>query len=614
MKFLPSQIAFFMQSRSAQRNMRFLFRFVLLLVAVITLYSVLFHVIMDYEGRDYSWATGFYWTLTVMSTLGFGDITFLSDTGKLFTLVVLLSGIIFLLVMLPFTFIQFFYAPWLEAQTRLRAPRELPAETRDHVIIVGGDATALGLGRDLAQYAHPYVLLCADAQTALDLQDQGFSVAVGDYDDPETYRRLRVEQAAMLVALDGDVRNTNVAFTAREASPGIPVVCGADQDEAVDILTMAGGTHVFRFSNMLGQGLARRTLAGNMRTGVVGRFDDLVVAEAPVMRTGLVGHSLRDSDLRKVTGVNVVGVWERGRFQLPRPGAPLEASTVLVLAGTRQQMDAFDRYIGGRGVNGTPGGVGGAGPAGPTGETGPAGPAGKTGEAGRHGRAGGTSTAPASDAPVLILGGGRVGLAAARQFAETGIDYRIVEKNPRLVHDDTHTITGSAADLDVLERAGIREAPAVLVTTHDDDLNIYLTIYCRRLRPDIQIITRATLDRNIGILHKAGADLVMSHGSLVSNTVINLLNPGKVLMLSEGLNIFRAPVGLGLAGRTLKDSGIRDETGCSVVALRGPGGLSVNPDPALLLRSCDELILIGDSEAERRFLERYPDNEECEEA
>lgn len=607
MKFLPSQIAFFMQSRSAQRNMRFLLRFVLLLVAVITLYSVLFHVIMDYEGRDYSWATGFYWTLTVMSTLGFGDITFLSDTGKLFTLVVLLSGIIFLLVMLPFTFIQFFYAPWLEAQTRLRAPRELPAETRDHVIIVGGDATALGLGRDLAQYAHPYVLLCADAQTALDLQDQGFSVAVGDYDDPETYRRLRVEQAAMLVALDGDVRNTNVAFTAREASPDIPVVCGADQDEAVDILTMAGGTHVFRFSSMLGQGLARRTLAGHMRTGVVGRFDDLVVAEAPVMRTGLVGHSLRDNDLRKVTGVNVVGVWERGRFQLPRPDAPLEASTVLVLAGTRQQMDAFDRHMGGRGVNDAPGGADPAGVIGVTGKFG------EIGEAGRVDRAGGTSTAPASDEPVLILGGGRVGLAAARQFAETGIDYRIVEKNPRLVHDNIHTITGSAADLDVLERAGIRKAPAVLVTTHDDDLNIYLTIYCRRLRPGIQIITRATLDRNIGILHKAGADLVMSHGSLVSNTVINLLNPGKVLMLSEGLNIFRAPVGLGLAGRTLKDSGIRDETGCSVVALRGPDGLSVNPDPALLLRSCDELILIGDSEAERRFLERYPDNAECEE-
>jgi hypothetical protein len=86
-------------------------------------YSVLFHLLMLYEGRQYSWITGFYWTLTTMSTLGFGDITFTSDAGKIFSVVVLLSGIVFLLVMLPFTFIQFFYAPWLEEQNKARAPR-----------------------------------------------------------------------------------------------------------------------------------------------------------------------------------------------------------------------------------------------------------------------------------------------------------------------------------------------------------------------------------------------------------------------------------------------------------------------------------------------------------
>ena len=45
---------------------------------------------MVYEGRSYSWITGFYWTLTTMSTLGFGDITFTSDIGKIFSVVVLL--------------------------------------------------------------------------------------------------------------------------------------------------------------------------------------------------------------------------------------------------------------------------------------------------------------------------------------------------------------------------------------------------------------------------------------------------------------------------------------------------------------------------------------------
>ncbi|MBW1822045.1 MAG: two pore domain potassium channel family protein, partial [Deltaproteobacteria bacterium] len=126
MKFISAQIIYFVRSRTTKRNLRLLSNFLLVLATVVSLYSVLFHFIMLFEDREYSWITGFYWTLTVMSTLGFGDIIFVTDLGKVFSIVVLMSGIVFLLVMLPFTFIQFFYAPWLEAQSRARAPRELP--------------------------------------------------------------------------------------------------------------------------------------------------------------------------------------------------------------------------------------------------------------------------------------------------------------------------------------------------------------------------------------------------------------------------------------------------------------------------------------------------------
>jgi len=94
---------------------------------------------MEFEGREFTWITGLYWTLTVMSTLGFGDITFTSDLGRIFSIIVLLSGVLFLLIMLPFTFITFFYAPWLEAQSRFRAPREVPEDFSNHVIFTSFD-------------------------------------------------------------------------------------------------------------------------------------------------------------------------------------------------------------------------------------------------------------------------------------------------------------------------------------------------------------------------------------------------------------------------------------------------------------------------------------------
>ena len=126
MKFLPSQLTYFLKPATSRRNIRLLLRFLLVLTFLVTVFSILFHVIMLFEGREHSWITGLYWTLTVMSTLGFGDITFTSDLGRIFSIVVLLSGMVFLLILLPFTFIEFFYAPWMKAQAELRAPRQLP--------------------------------------------------------------------------------------------------------------------------------------------------------------------------------------------------------------------------------------------------------------------------------------------------------------------------------------------------------------------------------------------------------------------------------------------------------------------------------------------------------
>src|SRR5688500_6117422 len=127
MKFSSSQLADLLGNREGRANLRALLKYVLTLTGIITLYAVLFHVIkFSVEGEQHSWITGFYWTLVVMTTLGFGDITFTSDIGRLFSIVVLLSGVVLLLVMLPFLFISLFYAPWLEARVRLRAPREVP--------------------------------------------------------------------------------------------------------------------------------------------------------------------------------------------------------------------------------------------------------------------------------------------------------------------------------------------------------------------------------------------------------------------------------------------------------------------------------------------------------
>ncbi len=564
MKFISSQLTVFMQTRGAKRNMFFLLRFLMLLIFLIAAYSIVFHYIMQFEGRTYSWTTGVYWTLTVMSTLGFGDITFTSDMGRFFSIVVLMSGVILLLVMLPFTFIQYFYAPWLEAQKKQSTPRKVPSGTHNHVIFVGINQLTLNTIDELERYGTQCVLLCNDSQGTLDLIDQGYETIMGEHDDGAVYKNLKFDKAAMLVALDSDMRNTNITFTARDVNAQVPITTSVQSDDAIDILGLAGATHVVQFHKLLGTALARRVLNAKSPTSIISEYDQLVIAEAPAMRTALVGKNLIECGLRAHTGVNVVGLWERGKFIQAHPQTVFTDSSVVVMAGTHEQIQDVDTFL--------------------------------------------SKPMQHEESPVLILGCGRVGIAAAQHLESADRSYRFVEKKSRIgdLIDKKHIIIGDAADIDTLEEAGIRTCPSILITTHDDDTNIYLTLYCRRLRPEVQIISRANLDRNIGILHAAGADLVLSLASMMTSSIVNLLAPGKVFMLNEGLKIFRCKVGPKLQGLSLIDSGIRGLTGCNVVALQDKDGkMQVNPDPDHIFCKKEEMFLIGDSTAEQAFNDTY---------
>jgi Trk K+ transport system NAD-binding subunit len=561
---MATQLSLLLRLDLRKSNTKLLIKFSLILLLFFVVYSVLFHVLMIHEGRHYSWITGFYWTLTTMSTLGFGDITFYSDAGKLFSVVVLLSGIIFLLVMLPFTFIQFFYAPWLEEQNKSRAPRAVPEKMSGHVIFTHFDAVTVNLIQKLAQYGIDYVILVPELQNALDLHDQGYQVVLGELDDPDAYHRLNIDRAALVVVMNDDIASTNIIYTIRETNPGVATVTNADADDSLDILELAGSTHVYQFTKMLGKALARRVLGVGMAANIIGRFDLLLIAEAPTMRTWLQGKTLAESRLRQVAGVTVVGIWERGQFLIPGPQSLITESTVLVLAGTQAQLDRFDQSISGN------------------------------------------ADEKPHNGTVVVLGGGRVGQAVADALETRGIEYRVVEKKPGIAAQNPHFIQGSAGDLDTLVEAGVHETPSIIITTHDDNMNIYLTIYCRRLRPDVQIISRASLDRNINTLHRAGANLVMSFSSLVTATIMNLLQPEKILMLSEGLNVFRTALNPKLNKKVLANIQIRENTGCSVVAIKRKDEWIINPDPGIVLENGDELFLIGSAASEHLFTEKYP--------
>ena len=156
-------------------------------------------------------------------------------------------------------------------------------------------------------------------------------------------------------------------------------------------------------------------------------------------------------------------------------------------------------------------------------------------------------------------------------------------------------------------RAGLTRASTVIITPRDDDANIYLTVFCRRIRPNLQVIARATHERNVATLHRAGADFVMSYTSLAAGALFQHVTGGDLLMIAEGINAIRVHTPAALAGKTLAQSGLRETTGCQVVAILAGESTRLNPGPDYTLEPGQRLILVGTAENEQRFFFAYPD-------
>jgi Trk K+ transport system NAD-binding subunit len=563
-KFLGPQLAYLLNERQARRNLLALFKVVLVLVVTIAAYAVLFHLVMLYEGQYHSWVTGVYWTLTVMSTLGFGDITFHSDFGRIFSMIVLLTGLVLLLIVLPFAFIRFFYAPWLEAQIRLRAPREVPVGTTGHVIICRYDAIARGLIERLNALGIAYFVIEEDVPTAAGLHSDGISVVAGEIESSATYRALRADFARLVFANLDDAANTNITITVRECAADTPIAAIIADADSADILELAGATFVLPLKHLLGEHLASRVNAGHAHAHVVGSYRDLVIAEFPVHNTGLVARTIRDTRLRQLTGLNVVAYWERGQLRPARPDTVLSEHSVMVIVGTADQVMQLDAMF--------------------------------------------VIYAP-NENPVLVIGGGEVGRAAARALKKRGVLVHIIEKDRSLESElaslgDTVFI-GDANDRKILMEAGLAGAPSVLLTTHDDATNIYLAVYCRRLNRKLRIISRITHERNMEAIHRAGADFVLSYSSLGANTIVSKLLGREVVVLGEGVDLFVVPLPKALETKTLAESEIGAKTGLNVIAIQKGDSITTNPGANTLLAPGSELVLIGTSEQRLLFTQSF---------
>lgn len=535
---------------------------------MVVVHSVCFMALTQLEPGERSWIGAVYWTITTMSTLGYGDITFTSDAGRLFSLWVLLSGVVYMLVLLPFFVIQYVVTPWLDRRRAARTPRRVPPALRDHVLLVGSDAVTQTFAARAERSRVPAVVVLEDATLAGELHDQGRNVVVGPLDSAATYRSAGASRARMVVSTLSDTANTNVAFTVRQAAARVPIAVTASKPVSVDVLDLAGADHVLELGAVLGREMASRVLGSTGRFHAIGSFGTTIIAEAAARGTALVGLTLGEALVLLRSRVRILAIMRKGRLRPMAPDVRITDGTVLVLAGLEADLAQWNEQF---------------------------------------------QCSEFSEDPVVILGGGRVGRSASRALSDEGVPNTIIEATPGRVENSYSVlegtasyavIEGDAADQRVLRRAGLEQASAVLVTPRDDDLNVYLTLFCRRLRPELQVVSRATYERNVATLYRAGADSVLSYATIGATDLWNHAGLSHRVLVAEGNELFLVPRPASLVRRSVRDDEVRRRTGCHIVAVLDEDG-TLGYDTESIPSAPGQLLLLGDRHSEHRFRQLY---------
>ena len=330
---------------------RFPFRYALIALALAVLFGTLgFHLI---EG--WSLADSLYVTVQTLTTVGYGDITPKTMTGRVFASLFMFFGIGVAVYILTSTVQQIVQSELLAAFGERRRRREMN-KLRNHFIICGAGRVGSRIIREMERAHMPFVVIESDAQKLVELSERHAHVLVRDATLEETLREAGVERARGLAAcLPDDADNVYVVLTARDLNRDLHIVARAVEEQAEAKLIRAGANRVVAptiiGSHRMAQALIKPAVADFMDSFTAEnldlRFEQLEVAPA----SPYAGQKIGSTNIRSELNIVIVAIRHRnGEMEInPSGEAKIEAGDVLVVIGRADALARFTELAQGAG-------------------------------------------------------------------------------------------------------------------------------------------------------------------------------------------------------------------------------------------------------------------------
>ncbi|MGZ5350766.1 MAG: potassium channel family protein [Actinomycetota bacterium] len=199
----------------------------------------------------------------------------------------------------------------------------------------------------------------------------------------------------------------------------------------------------------------------------------------------------------------------------------------------------------------------------------------------------------------IICAYGRVGRAVARELQRYGAPFLVIdpkeELRERMAEDGVLFLIDDPSSESVLKTAGVDHARSLVCAVDSDATNVYITLIARSIRPDLQIVARASEPGSPERLEHAGANRVVSPFVTSGQHMAKMaMRPELVDVLGEEegrpeLSVEERAIG---HGSTLDGRAVADVGGSVLVVRRANGEVVANPHDDLLLREGDTVLVL----------------------
>ncbi len=292
------------------------------------------------EKESASFLDGFFWTVATITTMGAPvDLVLTSEAGKVYTVIVVFSGIAIFFIGFPF----FIIGPWLEEQVKkATSPERIPMPEKNHVIVCGYTDIGEEVIDDLELHSIPYILIDENKDIGDKFVKSKTPFIIGDARDADILKRANINRAFSLVAAESDTMNPIICLTARSIRPDIRIIASVHDEEHEEVLVRAGATKIVSpraSSGVLLANLALSRYDVDIK-GKIALFGKMHIWQHPITQDSpLKNMTLHQTKIREKTGVTVIGLWRDGTLIInPSANEMLPVNSMLVTIGTPEQL------------------------------------------------------------------------------------------------------------------------------------------------------------------------------------------------------------------------------------------------------------------------------------